>query len=99
MKIEDIFDKYIPEKERTQVYRILYGKPFEDKNNEIPKEALELGEKYNFEIKHYSMVKNALKEEFRPPRIVRLALIQNSIVKPTNASVSEQVRTTCSPFI
>lgn len=33
---------------------------------------------------------NTIREDFRPPRLVRVAVIQNSIVKPTTVSLNQQ---------
>lgn len=85
---EDVLERYIPPKELKQVKRVLLGK--ESEVIEIPKAVEDLGEKYNFEVKAFSMVKHAKKEHTRKPRIVRIGLIQHSIVKPTNASIDEQ---------
>ena len=88
--VEDVLKKYVPEKERAEVERILYGwnqgKSVE--SIEIPKEALSLAEKHDFEIKAFRFT--AEKEEIRPPRIVRVALLQNSITNPTSDPLMKQ---------
>lgn len=56
---------------------------------EIPEEALQLAKEQNFELKAYRF--GAAKEQLRAPRIVRIAVVQNAIVKPTTAPVADQV--------
>ena len=56
----------------------------------MPEEALKIAAKYDFEIKGYSI--GAHKEQLRPPRIVRVGAVQNSIKAPTTAPVAEQVQ-------
>lgn len=56
---------------------------------ELPQEALQEAGAGNFELKGFRYT--AAKEDGRPPRIVRIAVVQNEIVKPTTASVTEQV--------
>ena len=55
----------------------------------LPEEAVRLAGEGNFELKGY--VFTAAKEETRAPRIVRFAVVQNQIIKPTSAPLIEQV--------
>ncbi|KAH8041978.1 hypothetical protein HPB51_019719 [Rhipicephalus microplus] len=55
---------------------------------DLDREALALAEEHKFEIKGYKMT--AEKEEMRPPRVVRLGLVQNRIVLPTTEPVVAQ---------
>lgn len=84
--IESILEKHIPKEELKTVWRVLYGK--ELGKLEIPESAFNLAAERNFEIQGH--VFEALPEELRPPRIVRVGAIQNQIVAPTSAPVSEQ---------
>jgi len=88
--VESVLKQYIPKDKLTQVQRVLYGQPSEDLNDKIPKEHLEEGEKHNFEIKYYSMVKNVQEEQLRKRRVVKIGVIQNSIAIPTDRPVKEQ---------
>eukprot|EP01027_Heterolobosea_sp_BB2_P025860 GEZU01039699.1.p1 GENE.GEZU01039699.1~~GEZU01039699.1.p1 ORF type:complete len:423 (+),score=136.56 GEZU01039699.1:86-1270(+) len=88
--VESILEKHIPQEELAKVKSVLYGKPCDDQTTEIPKQALALSEQYNFEIKAYSMVRNTIKEQRRAPRVVKIALIQNMIARPTTDPVDEQ---------
>lgn len=54
----------------------------------IPDLAQKLADEGNFEVKGYSI--DAHPEECRPPRLVRIGAIQNKIVLPTTAPVSQQ---------
>ena len=56
---------------------------------EFPQEAGKLAGDGNFELKGYSFT--AKKEELHSPRIVKFAVVQNEIVKPTTDPIAEQV--------
>jgi len=43
----------------------------------------------NFEVKLYKV--GAAQEQTRPPRLVRIAVVQNSIVRPTTDPIKDQV--------
>ena len=60
---------------------------------EVPASAQKLADEKNFEIKMYRI--GAASEQVRPPRLVRVAVVQNGIVRPTTDPVKEQVRYTC----
>ena len=55
----------------------------------IPEAAQELAEENKFELEGYLI--DAAQESIRPPRIVRIGLIQNKIVLPTTAPLTDQV--------
>lgn len=57
----------------------------------MPEEAKKLADEQKFELKGYRF--DTTKEQTRAPRIVRIAVVQNAIVKPTTAPVAEQVYT------
>lgn len=57
----------------------------------MPTEAQKLADEKDFEIKMYRI--GAAAEQVRPPRLVRVAVVQNAIVKPTTDPVKEQVGT------
>ena len=56
---------------------------------EVPAEAQKLADEKDFEIKMYRIGAGA--EQLRPPRLVRVAVVQNSIVRPTTDPVKDQV--------
>ena len=56
---------------------------------EIPADAQKLADEKNFEVKGYRV--GAAPEQCRPPRRVRIALVQNAIVRPTTDPIEEQV--------
>jgi beta-ureidopropionase len=87
--LDSIFKQYIPKEKLEQVERVLYGKGA--KELEVSKEATELGNQYNFEIKHFSMVQHAAEEQLRKRRIVKVGAIQTQIVEPTSAPIYQQV--------
>ncbi|XP_047098222.1 beta-ureidopropionase isoform X2 [Schistocerca piceifrons] len=86
MSLEECLERNIPADELEHVNRILFGKPL--KNLEIPSTAEELAKNHDFEIKGYTF--EAQPEQLRNPRIVRVGLVQNRIVLPTNAPIAEQ---------
>uniref|UniRef100_A0A673FPW8 Beta-ureidopropionase n=1 Tax=Sinocyclocheilus rhinocerous TaxID=307959 RepID=A0A673FPW8_9TELE len=55
----------------------------------LPQSALDAAEEQDFDLKGY--VFEASPEQLRPPRTVRVGLIQNKIVLPTDAPVLEQI--------
>lgn len=59
-------------------------------SNELPVSAgaQKIADANNFVIKSYGF--EAIKEDLRKPRIVRIGAVQTSIVAPTSAPVSEQ---------
>jgi len=75
--------KKLPEEDRKEVWRILYGR--ELPNLELPTDAVA---GLDAELKGYRF--DAAVENLRPPRRVRVGLIQNRIVLPTTAPVLEQ---------
>ena len=56
---------------------------------DTPAEAQRLAEEKNFELKAFSF--GAAKEQTRAPRLVRIGLVQNKIVRPTSDPILEQV--------
>ena len=76
----------MPKEQLAEVKRILYGAPVS--TIAIPEEAASLSQANNFEIKAFAFPSQ--KEQLRAARIVRIGLIQNSIVLPTDAPVNDQ---------
>lgn len=85
--LEKSLQKNVPPQELADVWRILYGK--ELRQLEFPKEARDLADKRQFELKGSCFT--AEKESFRPPKIVRIGAIQNQIIVPTTEPVSKQI--------
>jgi beta-ureidopropionase len=88
--VEDALEKYLPEKELAQVKRILYGKG--SKAKAVPAAVQAAADAANFQIVYEDMTQNAMKEQMREPRVVRVATIQTAIVhQPKDgASLKEQ---------
>lgn len=84
--VESILNEHLPPAEREKVLRVLYGK--ETKPLSLPEAALSTAEKNGFEIKGY--IFTAASEQLRAPRIVRVGLIQNKIVVPTDHPLKQQ---------
>uniref|UniRef100_A0A8C2E8T3 Beta-ureidopropionase n=1 Tax=Cyprinus carpio TaxID=7962 RepID=A0A8C2E8T3_CYPCA len=85
--LEKILETCLPEAELTEVRRLLFGKQL--KNLNLPQSAIDAAEEQDFDLKGY--VFEASPEQLRPPRTVRVGLIQNKIVLPTDAPVLEQI--------
>ncbi|KAK3236686.1 hypothetical protein CYMTET_53187 [Cymbomonas tetramitiformis] len=88
--VEAILEKYIPEEELGEVKRVMYGcnmgapvPPLE-----VPANIQEQASSNDFEIQAYKMT--AASEQLRPPRIVKIGLIQNKVVLPSTAPFKEQ---------
>jgi beta-ureidopropionase len=86
--VDAVLEAHLPPEELTKVKAILYGKPCE--TLVLSKEALEAAKADNFELKGYRIT--AAREQIRQPRNVRIGLIQNSVVLPTNAPVLDQYK-------
>jgi len=86
--LETVLNKYIPPQELSEVQRILYGKPSEelDLSESIRSKADEDG----YEVAGWRM--RAQQEELRSPREVKIGLIQNKIVLPTDAPILDQIQ-------
>eukprot|EP00741_Cyanophora_paradoxa_P025711 tig00000388_g24812.t1 len=84
--VEAVLEKHVPANELAFVKRVLYGKPVE--KLPVAQAAAELAEKHDFEIQAYKY--DAAREQLRPPRVVRIGLIQNKIVRPTTDPLKDQ---------
>uniref|UniRef100_A0A4W3IRX2 Beta-ureidopropionase n=1 Tax=Callorhinchus milii TaxID=7868 RepID=A0A4W3IRX2_CALMI len=85
--LEKCLERHVPPEELREVRRILYGK--ETRMLDLPLCALETAVERDFELKGLGF--EAAPEQLRQPRIVRVGIIQNKIVLPTNAPVAQQV--------
>lgn len=88
-RVEDALAK-LPEEIRKEALGILFGyncgSPIPEQP--IPPAVAEYAKARNFQIVRASA--SAAREQTRPPRLVRIGLIQNRIVLPTTAPVAEQ---------
>ncbi|KAK6476535.1 beta-ureidopropionase-like [Huso huso] len=85
--LEKTLEKHIPPEELKEVKRIMYGK--DTKTIELPQCAVEAAAERGFDLQGSAF--SASVEQLRQPRIVRVGLIQNQIVLPTDAPVIEQI--------
>jgi len=85
--VEMVLEKHLPEQELAEVKRILYGRPA--RALDVGEECTRVAGDGGYEVAGW--VIDAQHEETRPPRKVTLALIQNKIVLPTDAPISEQI--------
>ncbi|MGH0151455.1 UNVERIFIED_CONTAM: hypothetical protein FKN15_024105 [Acipenser sinensis] len=85
--LEKTLEKHIPPEELKEVKRLMYGK--ETKTIELPQCAVEAAAERGFDLQGSAF--SASVEQLRQPRIVRVGLIQNQIILPTDAPVIEQI--------
>jgi beta-ureidopropionase len=83
--LESLLRKLSPE-DQKEAFRILYGDLPETLT--IPDRVARLAEKHDFEVAAYAF--QAASEQRRAPRVVRAGVIQNRIIKPTDAPIVEQ---------
>lgn len=76
--IEQLFED-LPDEKKKLIHWMLYGKPVTP--IDIPQSASDLSSKHNFEIKAFKF--SAQSEQVRTPHLVRFAVAQHSIVRPT----------------
>jgi len=88
--VEQILEEHIPADQLKEVKRILYGfnMGHEVEKLKVNAEALKIAEEHDFEVQGSKFV--AAPEQFRTARIVRIGLIQNSVVLPTTAPLHDQ---------
>ncbi|XP_067861532.1 beta-ureidopropionase [Heptranchias perlo] len=85
--LEECLEAHLPPEQLRQIKRILYGK--EIRKLDLPQCAVEVSLERDFELQGFGF--EASPEQLRQPRIVRVGLIQNKILLPTDSPVSEQV--------
>ncbi|XP_045500909.1 beta-ureidopropionase-like [Colias croceus] len=85
--LDDVIKNNLSGNELREFNRIYYGRSehCELKINNSTKDA---GVKYNFDVLGYAF--HASKEQLREPRILRLGLVQHSIVLSTDKPINEQ---------
>ncbi|XP_053135674.1 beta-ureidopropionase [Hemicordylus capensis] len=85
--VERCLERHLPSAELGEVKRILYGEAV--RPLDLSSVAASAAAERSFELQGYGF--EAEPEQLRPPRVVRVGLIQNKIVLPTDAPVAEQV--------
>ncbi|TRZ02217.1 hypothetical protein DNTS_030442 [Danionella cerebrum] len=85
--LENLLETHLPETELREARRLLFGKDLE--KLKLPQGAIDAAVEQDFDLKGY--VFEASPEQLRPPRTVRVGLIQNKIVLLTDAPVLEQI--------
>lgn len=90
--VYDILDKHLPEKEKKEVIRVLYGGKKMPQAVVVDKEIEKFSDEHNFEVKHYDLTHQAIPEELNSPRKVRIGVIQNAIaIQPDSGkTIKEQ---------
>merc|ERR1712137_456163 len=85
---ESALDQIADENLRSEAYRVLYGVASPHEQLSVPEDVLELSKQHDFEIKGFKLP--CAKEQMRQQRLVRVAVIQNSIARPTTDPLEEQ---------
>uniref|UniRef100_A0A0N5A2H5 Beta-ureidopropionase n=1 Tax=Parastrongyloides trichosuri TaxID=131310 RepID=A0A0N5A2H5_PARTI len=84
--LEDILERNLVGEDLEEAWRLIYGKRINKLS--FNDEVLQLCHDNNFEIKGFQI--DAEKEQLRPPRLVKIAAIQNAIVEETTAPIALQ---------
>jgi beta-ureidopropionase len=85
--LDALLEQHVPPGgDLDEIKRLLYGRQL--KSLDLNAEATRLASKHKFQLTGYAF--DALPESVRAPRKVRVAAVQNSIVLPTNAPISDQ---------
>lgn len=84
--LEKCLEDHLPTDKLQEVKRILYGKNLP--TVDVDPKAQIIADNGDFEIKAYKF--SAAGEQLRARRIVRVGIIQNTIVLPTTAPITEQ---------
>uniref|UniRef100_UPI003590076C beta-ureidopropionase isoform X2 n=1 Tax=Myxine glutinosa TaxID=7769 RepID=UPI003590076C len=85
--LERCLEKNLPPAELSEVRRMLFGG--ESEVLQVSEGAQKLAKAGGFEILAYKL--GAQKEQLRPPRCMRVGLLQHSVFLPTTAPVEQQV--------
>merc|ERR1711953_466244 len=84
--LEDVLEAHLPAQELSEVKRILYGRQLEKLT--FSSTAEDLATQENFQLSGYRF--EADKESTRSPRVTRIGLVQNRIVKAPCEEVLDQ---------
>merc|ERR1712122_419138 len=84
--LEEVLEAHLPDAELAEVKRILYGRQLEKLT--FSPAAEELATQENFQLSGYRF--EADRESTRSPRITRIGLVQNRIVKAPCEEVLDQ---------
>lgn len=89
--LESILEKYVPEEERQEAFRILqgYNQGALVRTGALEPAAQKLATDGGFELKSYSF--SAQQEHLRKPRIVKIGLIQHACDVDTSAPLADQI--------
>jgi beta-ureidopropionase len=88
--LEDMLVKYLPEKELGEAMRVLYGYNQGERVGSLPldEEVAQSAKEWDLDVKAFEF--KAAEEEMRPPRKVKIGMVQNSIDLPTTESFKDQ---------
>ncbi|CAL8343046.1 unnamed protein product [Lota lota] len=85
--LEKTLEDHIPEDELTEVKRILFGNS--TMKMELPACAVTAASERDFELQGHTF--QCASEQLSPPRRIRVGLIQNCTVLPTDAPILDQI--------
>ncbi|GBG78334.1 hypothetical protein CBR_g26363 [Chara braunii] len=88
--LDELLRHYVPKEELAEVLRVLFGHNMGSTVKELHLyEGLRLmARQQEYDLKGYQFT--AAEEELRPPRVVKIGLIQHAIVLPTDAPFAAQ---------
>nr|XP_022343798.1 beta-ureidopropionase-like [Crassostrea virginica]XP_022343799.1 beta-ureidopropionase-like [Crassostrea virginica] len=84
--VELVLEKRIPKNELDMVWKILYGGILPELS--FSADVVNIVQNKNFDVKGYAF--STVKEKNQGKRIVRIGLIQNSVILPTTSPVEDQ---------
>lgn len=84
--------QYVPLEKLAEARRVLYGHNAGGlvRQLELPEVLYAAAAVQKLDLQAYGF--SAAKEQLRPPRVVRTALVQNAIVEPTTAPYAKQLQ-------
>jgi hypothetical protein len=89
---------FVPEPQRAQAQRVLYGlnQGAPVSRAPLPPSVVAAAEAHRFDLAGCFRFA-AAPEQLRPPRVVRVGLVQNAIQRPTTAPFGEQAQVALLP--
>jgi len=88
--VYDALKEHLPSETFAEVRRILYGNEW--KSLSIPDDVRKDAKINRYEVRAYSMIHNVAAEQTRKPRVVKVAVVQNSIGINTTEPVEDQYK-------
>ncbi|GLI61457.1 hypothetical protein VaNZ11_003848 [Volvox africanus] len=90
--LEELMEEYMPPEKLQHARRVLYGLNVGELVKGIDLDPVLCGRSLEQDFDLRTAAFRAAPEQMRPPRVVRIGLIQNKIVLPTDAPFTEQAK-------